>query len=571
MLASIARGTSKFMQAIMPSMASVTAAPSMAPYADFWYQSAGLPGMSSMQGGDEAYEFVSTCYAATQFLAGIGSTIPINLTKTEKTKSGETVSNILFDDPRQALMNQRTNKDQHAMSARSMGVVWQINRGTGFLEVQRDSFTKMPVAMWPIYPTRCRHFYNESGDLYWHVRNSDGSESDIADVDMFRVPNTMLSPNGLTGIGVADRAFQQIQLGQSLDRTENDASMSGVPRIVVESERPMTMPEQDAFRRQWKELYVQGGEGVALLVGKMTAKPLGWSAVDSDFVARRDRHQLTIASLYNIPPILLQLLVDPSADPEKLLQMFQKCGLKWLNMWVQEANEKLLTEAERKQGYGWKIDYQSLLEADPSGRADYYSRLFPLGVFSSNDILQSEGKNPYPEGHRRFVQGAMRPIDEPYNANLPQNPPMDPTGGKRDPLKPPKTPKPKAIEMTTLKAGARTMLEDCIRRLTHKEAVAATRAAKKPDEWMTWIDSFYADHEPWAVSELKMPLEVCSVFGVTDKADSLASSLVGQSKTALLDVADGERSTFVDRVELLVAGWEQDRASAAVKAIAELN
>jgi hypothetical protein len=181
-------------------------------------------------------------------------------------------------------------------------------------------------------------------------------------------------------------------------------------------------------------------------------------------------------------------------------------------------------------------------------------------------VLQSEGFNPYPEGNKRFVQGAMRPIEEPYNANSPQNPPMDTRSGKRDPLKSPKSPKAEA-----LKAGAKMMLEDCVRRLTHKESVAACRAAKKPHEWMAWVDSFYADHAVWVTSELKMPLEVCSVFGVTSGAAELASVFVETAKAELINAADGARDTFPERVEALTAAWERNRAAAFVKSIAELN
>lgn len=572
MFGTLASGASRFMQALMPSMYSSADLPSTAPWADYWYQSVGLPGISGMMGGDDAYEFVSICYSATNFLAGIGSSIPINLTKTEEKSSG-LVSSVVADDRRQLLMNAEANQDQSSMAARAMAVPWQLNRGTAFFEVQREVSTRHgilgnPVALWPIYPTRCKWFRNpQDNSLWWNVKNSNEGSTQIADANMIRIPNTMMARDGLTGVGVAMRAFAQIQLGQSLDRTENDASMSGVPRIVVEAPQKMNLPEQDAFRRQWKEIYQGGGEGVALLVGGMKATPLSWSATASDFDSRRKRHQVTVASLYNVPSLLLQLMDDPHADPAKILQMFQKCGLKWLTMWVQELNRKLLTQNELMEGYGFKVDYHALLEADPAGRADYYSRLFPLGVFSPNDILQAEGKNPYPEGNKRYVQGAMREIDLPYNATSPQHPPQDPNIGKADPLK---LPGPKKSD-DALKNGARLMLEDCVRRLVHKEASAACKASKKPGEWMVWVDAFYVDHQTWAAAELAKPVEMCALVGADMNAVQMASSMVEISKTALINVADGDPGTFSSRVETLAAEWERDRPMQAVKAVAELN
>jgi hypothetical protein len=296
----------------------------------------------------------------------------------------------------------------------------------------------------------------------------------------------------------------------------------------------------------------------------MKATPLSWSATASDFDKRRARHQVTVASLYGTPAILLNIIEDPKADPAKLLQLFQKCGLKWLNTWVQEANRKLLTKNERLNGYGWKVDYQALLEADPSGRADYYSRLFPLGVFSPNQILSKEGENPYPEGDKRFVQGAMRPIDEPYNATSPQNPPVDPKLGKRDPLK---QPKPKVM---ALKIGARTMLQDCIQRLTAKESKAARANITNP-KWIVWAEAFCVDHAQWATKELKNAVDVCAIFNLKETAKELASRLAEQTRLALVEVGGERPDVFAAKVETWATEWERDRAAAFVRTIVELN
>lgn len=570
MLTKLAQGASRFMQALIPAgpqMGTSSAAwPSTAPWADYWYNSMGLSNIEGLIGGDEAYEHVSTCFAATRVLCGIGSKMPLNRVRKTSTDDGETAV-VMRNNPVHRLMNFQANPDQTAMVFRSMMVAWQVNRGTAFAEIERETRTNAPIALWPIHPSRCRPFRSDKdGSLWWHVRNNDGTDCDIADVNMLRVPYTILDRSGLCGVGVADRATKTIMLGQSLDRTENDASMSGVPRIVVESERVMTQLEQDAFRRQWRELYTQGGEGVALLVGKTTAKPLSWSAVDSDHVRRREFNIEDIARWYDVPLTLLRrALKETAGNVEQLGQEFQTYSLAFLEIWEQELGRKLLTEDDLNGGECWELDYKALLRADHAARATYHSAMVPIGVENPNEARATEGMNPYPSGKKYFVQGALRPIDEPYAQNKPQDSPIDPKVGKANPMKPPKP------KQAALKNGARLMLEDCIRRLTHKEATAACRAAKKPGEWMNWIDTFYADHEPWAASELKMPLEVCSVFGVKLDPGKYASGLAEQSKTALIEASDGDPTGFIMRVEAVTAKWESDRASAAVRSIAELN
>lgn len=572
MLKQLARATSHFMQAVIPSgpmmYQSSAAYPSTAPWGDYWYQSMGMSGIAGLIGGDDAYEHVSTCFAASRLLSGIGSKMPLNRVHKMDTPDGET-STVMRNDPVHRLMNFQANPDQTSMVFRSMMVAWQVNRGTAFAEIQRAARAKKAIAFWPIHPSRCRPFRSaDDGTLWWHVRNNNGSDTDIPDVDMLRVPYTVLDRTGLCGVGVADRAIQTIKLGQSLDRTENDASMSGVPRIVVEAPQKMNQPEQDAFRRQWGELYTEGGVGVALLVGGMKASPLSWSAVASDHVNRRNFNIEDIARWYDVPLTLLRRAVKESAgNVEQLGQEFQTYSLTFLEIWEQELGRKVLTEDELLDGQLFELDYKSLLRADHAGRAAYHTAMVPIGVENPNEARFIEGKNPYPAGKTWFVQGALRPIDEPYSATSPQDSPINPKIGKRDPLKPPKQPKAKLL---ALKTGARTMLEDCIRRLTHKESKAAIQASTQP-KWNNWVEAFCKDHQTWAEAELKLPLEVCSVFGLKATPTEMATKLAEQSKAALLDVADGAKETFSERVEAFAAVWSRDRASAFVRTIAELN
>lgn len=566
MLATLTRASRHVMDALIPSTrmaASSAAFPSMAPWGDYWYQSMGLPNAAGVIGGDEAYQWVSACFAASRLHSGVGSTMPLN--RTQFTMSGgQRSSHIMETDRLHKLINQEPNPEQTAIAFRSMMIEWQVNRGTCFAEIQREVYSRQPVAFWPIHPTRCKPFRSESDNsLWWHVRNDDGTQTDIPDMDMLRIPYIVMSKDGLRGIGVADRATAAIQLGQTLDRVENDASMSGVPRIAVEAPHLMNQPEQDAFRRMWRELYTQGGDGVALLVGGMTAKPLSWSAVDSAHVPRREFSIEDIARWYDVPPTLLRRAVKESAgNIEQLGLEFQIYSLKYLELWEQELDRKLLTEQERDAGQSWELDFKSLLRADHAGRSAMASALFPIGGLNSNEIRANEGLNPYPEGNQYFVQGAFRPIDEPYSPTKPQNPTVDPAKGKADPLKPKKS---------ALKNGAKLMVEDCIRRLTRKESAAAVRASHNPREWCSWVDTFYATHESLMATELTMPLEVCAVFGVKADPQTFAKGLAESAKGELIAVADGDAATFAARVETLVATWERDRPANVVKAIVELN
>jgi len=64
---------------------------------------------------------------------------------------------------------------------------------------------------------------------------------------------------------------------------------------------------------------------------------------------------------------------------------------------------QLLSERERREGYYFKHVLEGLLRANASDRAEFYSKLFNIGVFSINDIRTLENMNPVEGGDIHLV------------------------------------------------------------------------------------------------------------------------------------------------------------------------
>lgn len=546
----------RVMQVLMPDARMGPA--DRSPSSNFWYQSAylGLQGVTNLVGGDNAHMFVSTCFAATRLLCGIGSTIPINKTVT-RIENGLQTSSVLTNDPIHRLINGKSNGEQVSIAFRSMLVNWQVNRGTGFAEIQRDINTKRPLALWPIHPSRLTPFRNsKDGDsIWWEVRNNGSDPSYIPDADMLRIPYIMLDDTGLLGIGVATQAMRAIGLAQTLERTENTASQSAVPRIAVEHPKTMALPEQQAFRSQWKELYNEGGNGVALVVGGATIKPLPWSAVDSDHRARREFSIEDLARWYDVPLTLLRRAVKETAgNVERIGQEFQTYSLKFLEIWEQELDAKLLTEEERNSGHSWRIDYKSLLRADHAGRASYYSQIFSIGGIKPVEVRVGEDMNPTGQDGENdlYIQGAMRKISDPYkqeSAAVVGNP----KDGKRPPLAPQR---PSKASVQSAVNAIEILGKSAIDRMATKETKAVLSAATKPREFTDWIDSFYAKHEEQLAECLNPVCDAANELGYKINSIAIAKEWCSQSKSSLVAVTDvAKMHELSDKVEECVKSW----------------
>ncbi len=85
----------------------------------------------------------------------------------------------------------------------------------------------------------------------------------------------------------------------------------------------------------------------------------------------------------------------------------------WLVNWEQRLRRSLLTAEEKKTMF-FKHNLLALLRGDTPSRYEAHAKAITAGIMSPNDVRRSEDMNAYVGGDTYFIQGAMRPVDEPY-------------------------------------------------------------------------------------------------------------------------------------------------------------
>jgi HK97 family phage portal protein len=558
----LAKFASNIMQALMPSRSMSSDVLGRGPEADFWYQSAmGLPNLAGVVGGDNAWMFVSSSCAAMRILCGICANMPLERKRVE-VKNGRATSNVMSTDPVHRLLNHKPNPIMTGKAFRSQMCGWQVGHGTAFAEIQRE-FPRnameagQPFRLWPIHPSRLTKFFSDSdGSLWWHVRNNNGSTTDIPDSNMLRVPYTLMDDDGIHGLGVGRMAARSIGLGQTLERTEQDASSSSLPRIVIEAPHVMSMPEQDAFRHQWGQLFVEGGQNIpAILIKGMKAHALQWSATDSDHRGRREFNKLDLASWFGVPPSVLD-------GTEDMTLLFQKISLHYLEFWEPECEEKLLTQEERDSGQTWENDYKSLLKTDPVSRSTYYTNRFSLGSITPNEIRIAEGENPSETDNAdvEHIQGAMRKLSDPYKAGA-ENPVGNPKDGKKPPLA-------KAAKAIRAARNAVTaMLVASMRRMSNKEMKEAKSASNSPGQFIQKMEEFYEKHKLQLSQESSAICDAANSVGWKLNPDRISAQWCQRSMELLLDASGCSISELRGAIEVCVSDWNSARVEEFVSSV----
>ena len=140
-----------------------------------------------------------------------------------------------------------------------------------------------------------------------------------------------------------------------------------------------------------------------------------------------------------------------------------------------------------------------------------------------------------------------------------------------------KAPEPTPVpKMQSATIASRKLFEATMARLINKEIMGAKQAAKKPNEFLKWLDSFY-DHHRTIVTESLRP--VVNVWQAIDGsalennlAEEISKSYCGESYNSLLEVAGSSvAGQLAKNVETCVNSWTERASKIAFSFIPESN
>jgi HK97 family phage portal protein len=575
---------------------------------DRWYGPIYRRTSSGVSVTEDTAKNYSAVWACTRLLAGTGASLPLNLYR----QLGGGGKAVARNHPTHQRLHFEPNPHMGSMQFRALGLDRQVNRGNFYAEIERDQLGR-PAALWPIHPTRIpKGAEEENGRRVYHVTNDRAPPTTINAADMFHVPS-IITRDGVNGIGVVTAARESIGFGIATER-HGAAYFGNGARPSVALKHPKKFTDKEAredLRRQWNEIH-QGPDNngkVALLQEGMEAQVLSFSQEDQQFLQTRQHNVEEQARWYGVPPHLIGHLLRSTFNNIEVqsLEFVVFSLLPWLVLWEQEAQRKLLTEEERAAGLYVKHVVDALLRGDSKARAEFYKAMRGLGVFSANDILELEDRNPIgPAGDKRFVPlnwaslekageipepkaapalpppredpeedgdedeepGLLRVIADRFGALAAQQAMLhvDVLEQVEERLKalPAPAAEPRGPTAHAL-AAAYEVLNDVVQRMLTKEQIAAgRRAAKSGAELFAWIDPFYEHHEQLMAKACLAPVRlILELEGKEDDpqlmAEALAHAHVQRSRDELLAAMECQADELAGRVDEVLTGWKENR------------
>lgn len=234
--------------------------------------------------------------------------------------------------------------------------------------------------------------------------------------------------DGFVGVSPIDVARNSLGGGIAVQKYGNKFFANGALQSgVLMYPGQLSTKAQDNLRAAWKKKHggLKGTEagGTMVLEEGMKYQPISIPPEQAQFLQSRKFTVEEVARWFGLPPHLLFSSERNSynSNEQQGIEYVVYSLRPWIKRWEAELNRKLLTEDEKKAGYYFRFNIESLLRGDSQSRATYLISLVNNGIITRNEARNIERLNRYPHKNadKLTVQMQNIPIDdiELYNKN----------------------------------------------------------------------------------------------------------------------------------------------------------
>lgn len=510
------------------------------------------PALRALFGGNESAagvqvdEFTGLNYSAVfraiSIIAGVVRTLPLRIFERGKADA----RSLAIGHPADDILNQVPNDDMDSGTFRETLTGHTVSWGNGYAEIERlksgRPYRSHVLLPHMVTPRRV------NGVLVYSVARSQGGDRTVSADDMLHLRG--LGYDGLVGYSVIRNAADSIGLGLATERFGSRLFRNGArPSGVLYIPKGLDEEEEKRLRTSWERMLQSENQlRTAVLEEGTKWEPIGIPPEDAQFLETRKFTVVEIARWFGIPPHLLFELdrATFSNIESQGLDFLIFCIGPWLDRWERAVNRVLLSSSERRTHYA-EHNVNRLVKPDIAARNTSYTAGRNGGWLSVNDIRRLENLDPIgPEGDVYLMPLNMVPAGEAGPAA------KDPTSKAAPP----------AIDPAAVAVAERSLVSATLGRLVRKEVEAAKRAARKPGEFLRWLDEFYPDHEKLVSEALTPVMELRTAIGRPSErlAQKLAAKYCAESREALLDAAGRvEATAFPAAIENLTSLWDPTR------------
>lgn len=352
---------------------------------------------------DRTIEGNEAIYAAVSRIANTMATLPMHLYKGHE---------IAAEHPLERLVNLEPNPNFTAFGFRQTMEVLRNTEGNAYALKVLDGLGQTK-RLDILNPTRVAVMRDpETAETWYRVTMDDGEQMLLPGYMIINIKH--LSANGEKGIRPIDvlrRSLDYDEQVKELALDQLDGVNSGIMLTVPNT--GLDQDQKDELVDRFLETYEKSGRSVVVLEGGLTATHFQGQTVNSDVLDVERITRNRVATVYNLPAFFLGDYsgVSYSSTEQLMLTFLQMTILPIVRQWEEEFNRKLLTDADRAQGYEFRFDTSQFYRADMATMANRYQIGIRGGWMTPNEARRNEGLPPNEFGDQLMSSRDIIPLE----------------------------------------------------------------------------------------------------------------------------------------------------------------
>lgn len=329
---------------------------------------------------------ISSVAAATDLITSTIARLPVKLYK-----QGEKGEYVSIEDSRTFLLNNEPNHLQTAITLKKRIILDYLLHGNSYIYPEWQRNDLIAIHHIPARNVNVEKYVNKNLPFVINgvikVVGADGSMVDFLPDDLMIILKN--SEDGLQSSGVLDLNSELLNL--ALNQQEYSSSLlenGSLPMAILSTPSKLSDKAMERITKSWRSAY-QGkknaGKTVVLEEG-MDYKPVSLNPNELDLSTSKNSTLSDIARVFGIPESMLNADANKyNSNEQNNLHFLQYTLEPVITAFESALNKSLLLEEEKKKGYSFKFDRDSILATTEAEKFATTIQAMKGGLLSVNE------------------------------------------------------------------------------------------------------------------------------------------------------------------------------------------
>ncbi|TFJ92144.1 phage portal protein [Lentibacillus salicampi] len=315
------------------------------------------------------------------------------------------------------LLHDQPNEEMTAFTFRELMQHHLLTWGNAFAEKVINGAGQV-IALWPLDPSQTVVERNlRTQELEYYTVMPDGQAFKLKREQVFHIPGL---GDGLVGKSPIRMHREAIGLSKATEEFGSRFFGEGAtPSGIIEYPTALDDEAYERFRNDVRDAHSGLSKSHKLMILEQGLKyhQVGVPPEDAQFLETRKFQTTEISRIYRVPPHMIGDLEKATFSniEHQGIEFVVHTIRPWLVRWEQAIKMQLISPSSRKTHFA-EFLVEGLLRGDIQSRYEAYAVARQNGWMNADEIRSKENMNPMPdgEGKKYFVNGNMRPVNEPY-------------------------------------------------------------------------------------------------------------------------------------------------------------